>query len=308
MERTMTTNPFGEPRMVPVAGGTLAVGDTGGDGPVVLAAHGVTASHMEWPAIARALGDHRILAPDLRGRGRSRDLPGPWGMRQHAEDLERVLDDAGVEKALVLGHSMGAFVAVAFADRAPDRVSALVLVDGGFPLDRPAGISDEDLPAAVLGPAAQRLGMTFPDRDAYRAFWDGHPAFAGEWNDDVLAYIDYDLVEADGALRPASRVDAVAQDGLELYDPAWYRDALRNLRMPVTVLRAPLGLMAEPPGLYPPGKLDAAVDHVPQLRVIEVPDVNHYTIAMTDRGAAAVADAVRAAERSAAGTDGGERA
>jgi lipase len=295
MERTMTTNPFGEPRMIPVAGGSLAVGDTGGDGPAVIAAHGITGSHVSWATVARALSGFRILAPDLRGRGRSRDLPGPWGMRQHAEDLERVLDAAGVDRAIALGHSMGGFVAVALADRAPDRVRSVVLVDGGLPLERPAGISDEDLPAAVLGPAAQRLGMTFPDRATYHAFWDAHPAFAGSWTDDARAYIDYDLTERDGALRPSSVVEAVGQDGLELYGPSWYVDALRGLRMPVAVLRAPLGLLAEPPGLYPPGRLDAAVSLVPQLRVVEVPDVNHYTILLGDDGAEAVATAVRAA-------------
>jgi hypothetical protein len=63
--------------------------------------------------------------------------------------------------------------------------------------------------------------------------------------------------------------------------------------MPVTVLRAPLGLRADPPGLYPPGRLDAAVELVPQLHLIEVPDVNHYTIVMTEPGAGTVAAAVR---------------
>jgi hypothetical protein len=62
--------------------------------------------------------------------------------------------------------------------------------------------------------------------------------------------------------------------------------------MPVTVLRAPRGLTdAEP--LYEPGVLEGCRTVVPQLEVVEVADVNHYTILFADRGASAVADAVR---------------
>ncbi|HUG50418.1 MAG TPA: alpha/beta fold hydrolase, partial [Terrimesophilobacter sp.] len=109
---------------VPVTGGDLAVGVWGSqDAPVVLAVHGVTASHRCWPLVARDLPGLRIIAPDLRGRGRSNTLPGPFGMAQHADDLARVLDGFGVDRALVLGHSMGAFASVVLADRHPSRVS-----------------------------------------------------------------------------------------------------------------------------------------------------------------------------------------
>jgi hypothetical protein len=81
---------------------------------------------------------------------------------------------------------------------------------------------------------------------------------------------------------------------MELYGPAWYLDALRSLRMPVVMLRAPRDLLDRSPGLYPPGPIEAARE-VPQLRVIDVDDVNHYTIIMAERGAARVAAEVRAA-------------
>ena len=70
---------------------------------------------------------------------------------------------------------------------------------------------------------------------------------------------------------------------------------LARITQPTTVLRAPLGLQAEPPGLDPPGALNAFSADVPQLEVVEVPDVNHYTILMTRPGVDAVADVVRRA-------------
>lgn len=65
---------------------SLALWNPQATGPVVLAIHGITASHYSWPFLARALPDTRIIAPDLRGRARSNLLPGPYGMRRHAAD------------------------------------------------------------------------------------------------------------------------------------------------------------------------------------------------------------------------------
>ncbi len=65
---------------------------------------------------------------------------------------------------MVLGHSQGGCVSVLFAQRHSGRVACRVLVDGGVPLPAPAGTSAEALVAA-LGPAAQRLAMTFADQE-----------------------------------------------------------------------------------------------------------------------------------------------
>src|SRR5690606_9508333 len=94
--------------------------------------------------VAHLLKGVRVLAPDLRGRGRSNQLPGPYGMPQHADDLAAVLDHFGVETALIVGHSMGAFVSVVLSHRHPERVSELILVDGGLPLAVPANVSPAD--------------------------------------------------------------------------------------------------------------------------------------------------------------------
>lgn len=279
---------------VPVDGGDLAVALSGpAEGAPVLAIHGVTSSHLAWQWLAAALPEARLIAPDLRGRGRSRDLPGPYGLRRHALDLGQVLDRLGVDLITVVGHSMGGFVAVQLAAHRPETVSSLVLVDGGLPLQRPDGVSDADLPEVVLGPAAARLAMRFADAAEYRDFWRAHPAFAGRWSPELQAYVDADLVPDGDALRPATRIEAVRADALELYGPDWYLDALRALRMPVTVVRAARGLLDEPGGLYPAGVLEAHASLVPQLRVVEVSDRNHYTVAMDHAGAARVAGLLR---------------
>lgn len=285
-------------RTVGVDGGPMTVGEWGPeDGAPVLAVHGITASLAGWPLLAAALPEARLVAPDLRGRGRSNVLPGPYGLDRHAADLVQLLDALGLDRVVVVGHSMGAFVGVRLAGLAPDRVAALVLVDGGIalpPMPAPApGARPED----VLGPAAQRLTMTFADRAAYHAFWQAHPAFAGAWGPAVEAYVDHDLEGQEPHLTPSTRVEALATDIQQLAGGPAHDAGLAALRedgTPVTFLRAPRGLMDEPDGLYPPDAAAGLAARVPQLRAVEVDDVNHYTVLLGERGAGAVAAETRA--------------
>ncbi len=286
---------------VPVRGGELTVGSWGPqDAPAVLAVHGVTASHLAWPLVASHLPDVRVIAPDLRGRGRSNELPGPWGMPQHAEDLAAVLDGFGVESAVVVGHSMGAFASLVLANTFPEKASALVLVDGGLPLPAPPGLSDDELTRATLGPAAERLSMTFESREAYRAFWRDHPAFASDWSELVENYLDYDLVGTEPNLRASSSLEAVAADSIELRGGASLLKALDELAHPTTLITAPRGLLNDVPPLYPAEALEQWKAKLPGLRTLAAQSANHYTIVMADEGARLVSEAIAAALESSA--------
>jgi pimeloyl-ACP methyl ester carboxylesterase len=281
---------------VPADGGTLRVGEWGSDdpaAPTVIAVHGVTASHLAWAVIAEAIPEVRLIAPDLRGRGRSAGLPGPYGMARHAADVEAVIEALELPRAILVGHSMGGFVAVVTAHLYPDRFSEVLLIDGGFPLSIPAGVSKEDLLEATLGPAARRLSMTFPDRAAYLEFWKQHPAFAAEWNQSVVDYANYDLTGTEPELRPSASMEAVKQDSMDLYGGEFVLTAIAELRQPVTLMTAPRGMLNETPGLYSPSEVERWKAELPDVTIRAVPDVNHYTIVMGAEGASAVAREVR---------------
>lgn len=275
---------------VPVRGGTLRVGvwepedGAAADAPTVLLVHGITASHVCWADLAAALPDVRLVAPDLRGRGRSRDLPAPYGMPTHADDVAAALDHLGLDRVTVVGHSMGGFVALVLADRHPDRVTSLLLVDGGVPLLPPPGVAPEQMAFAVLGPAADRLRMTFPSHEAYREFWAQHPALGAEWTDLTSAYVDYDLTGEEPELRPSTQVAALEEDIRELVDGESVLHALEHLRHPARWFIAPRGLMDEVPPLYPDAAVALWSERLPQLEVVHVEDVNHYTVVMLRRG------------------------
>ena len=276
---------------VPVAGGSLRTGQWGGAGPTVLAVHGITATHMAWLEVAQQLPDVTLLAPDLRGRGRSAHLPGPYGFAAHVADLVALLDAVGCERVVVVGHSMGGFVAVDLAARHPDRVSRLVLVDGGLPTGRP----EDPVPAggldAVLGPAAARLAMTFPSREAYRDFWRAHPAIGPIWGPSVEAYVDYDLVGEPPELRSSCVEEAMRFDGAEVVDHAAATAALRRVTAPIAFLRAERGLLDGPP-FYPEDAVARWLHGSPVVEARTVSDTNHYSLVLGAQGAAAVALAV----------------
>ncbi|MDN4474329.1 alpha/beta hydrolase [Demequina sp. SYSU T00192] len=291
---------------VPVDGGDLAVGvwePAGETKGTALLVHGVTSSHLAFTHLARRLPGLRLIAPDLRGRGGSHAVRGPAGMEAHARDLVAVLDAFGLESVPVVGHSMGAFVAVVLAHRAPDRVTGLVLIDGGLPLAAPAGLSAEDTVAAILGPTAARLSMRFRDVDAYLDFWHEHPAFAGRWTRELEAYFAYDLVPGDGGLRPATSYATTVDDTIDLTTGDALREALASLDTPTLMLTAPRGLLDEEPGLYEESRLATMLAGLPAVRHQRVEGVNHYTLVMSPEGADAVAPAVAgvlAGERSTA--------
>jgi pimeloyl-ACP methyl ester carboxylesterase len=281
MERLPSDDPFAVRFEVPVACGRLNVARAGppaaGADCVVLAAHGVTASLMTWRSIAREL-DTRIclLAPDLRGRGRSASVPGPYGLAAHVADLIAVLDYAGAPKAVLVGHSMGAYLIARLAAEHPERAAGLVLLDAGVPF---TSAEDREMLDSAVTNVILRLSITFPSTDQYVQGWRAHPAFAREWNEDVEAYARYDLVEDGHAVRCAASAAHVRADSQEMVLDDANRTALDRVHAPVWLLRAEHGLFdAEP--LIPAADLQAFAAAHPSMQVEEVAGVNHYTLVM----------------------------
>jgi lipase len=298
--------PFHSSLAVPVSGGSLHVGVAGAPPgtpgvPVVLAVHGITGSHPTWAPVARHLGDAvTLLAPDLRGRGQSAGVGGPFGRAAHVDDLVAVLDHVGCDRAIVAGHSMGGYIVGRFAAIAPERMAGGVLVDGGLPLPVPPDVDPDVVLALVLGPSLARLQMTFPSVEAYRGFWRAHPAFAaGRWSDDVADFVDYDLgppeagPEGDPVFRSRVSEAAVRADGRDLLDSGSVAKALQALPDPCVLLWAPRGLQNEDRPLLPAEVIDEARSTLPHLVVTEVPDTNHYLVLLGEEPAAVVAGEIR---------------
>jgi len=102
--------------------------DTAGSGPSVVLLHPTPADHEFFLPVSKLLSArYRLVMPDLRGHGESGLGDGPATMQKHAFDVARIMDGAGVERAPLLGVSIGGRVIFEFWRRFRERVSALVL-------------------------------------------------------------------------------------------------------------------------------------------------------------------------------------
>ena len=278
----------------PVTGGALKSARWGHGSRTVLGIHGITASSLSFAPVARHLGsDATLVAPDLRGRGQSDSLPGPYGMRAHAADCARVLEELGTGPVVVIGESMGGYVAVVLAVTRPDLVERLVLVDGGLPLPRVEGVDPDEALRAFLGPALARLGLRFDSRRSYLDFWHAHPAFIEVWNNEVEAYLNYDLVGTEPNLVSRVALEAVKQDAADTLDTSEVvRSSLAALSAPVHLLRATRNLQNLRPPMLPDELVERWREVVPQLTDEVVDDTNHYSIIFGERGAKTIAERV----------------
>jgi pimeloyl-ACP methyl ester carboxylesterase len=198
-------------------------------------------------------------------------------MAAHVADLIAVLDYVGARSAVLVGHSMGAYVVARLAAEHPERAVGLVLLDAGLPFPRPDD-SGEMLDAAVAN-AVMRLAITFPSADHYIQGWRAHPAFAHAWDEDIETYARYDLVDDGRVARCVASAAAVRADSTEMVLDDSTRTALDRVRAPMQLLRAERGLFDDDP-LIPADALQAFAAAHPSVRVEPVADVNHYTLVM----------------------------
>lgn len=285
---------------VPVAGGSLTVARWPGHGPVVLGLHGVAASHVAFSKIAEHLtGDVTLVVPDLRGRGGSSAVGGPYGMAAHAADAVAIMDALDVDDCVVVGYSMGGWIATVLAELHPRRVRSLVLIDGGVPLDieAPAHADLDVVLDRVLGPSMERLSMTFASREEYHDFWRAHPAFhtEGPWPPVVEEYVDYDLAPGVSPLRSRVSAEAVRGDSADTLADPEVNTAYERVTQPILWIRAERGLFDQIPPLYPDERAKEILATNAHMTDVFMRGVNHYSIAFNDRTAAAIAGLVREA-------------
>jgi pimeloyl-ACP methyl ester carboxylesterase len=108
-----------------------------GDGPVVVLVHGLASEWSVWFRNVSALAiDHRVIAVDLPGFGRSDSLGHRPEIRHYVDALVQLLDRLEIRRVRIVGHSMGGIIAQQFAARHPARAAALVLVAPGGPPGR----------------------------------------------------------------------------------------------------------------------------------------------------------------------------
>jgi pimeloyl-ACP methyl ester carboxylesterase len=144
-----------------------------GQGPAILLIHGIGDNSSTWEHLLPFLAlDHTVIAPDLLGHGASDKPRADYSVAAYANGMRDLLSVLGVDRATVVGHSLGAGVAMQFAYQYPERCERLVLVSAGgvsrevHPVLRLASLPDADLILPLVGYGVTRLAM----RGVFQAF------------------------------------------------------------------------------------------------------------------------------------------
>ena len=250
-----------------------------GQGDNILCVHGLTANCRCWDVMASNLSpDHRVMAMDLRGRGRSESPDSGYSIEHHCKDILAILDDMELEKVVIMGHSLGAFIATAFGAQHPERVDHIILVDGGGKL------SQIQMMKVFRGikPSLDRLGLIFPSFEDYLDLMKTAPFFK-EWTPALETYYQYEMEEVDGGVR-CSINPAHIQEERENLGKMDVSQFYEKISCPMLILRATDGMVAEDDLLLPRDVAETMIQKIPLARYVDIPGTNHYSIIFEQNG------------------------
>jgi len=264
-----------EPMMKTVQGDgvkiNLAVWE--GEGKPILCIHGITANCRCWDAFAAALVPrYHVMAMDLRGRGRSDKPDTGYSLDHHIRDIECLLDDLDVEKVVIMGHSLGAFIGLAFAAEYPQRIERLILVDGG------GDLSKEQMDKVFIGikPALDRLEMVFPSEAAYLIKMS-EPPYIQPWSSAIETYYRYEIEPMEGGVHTNIQPAHIQEEAANIRKVAC-ATFYPKVNCQVLILRAPKGLLSQEDILLPEEVIDKMMAEIPDARRFDVKGLNHYGI------------------------------
>jgi 3-oxoadipate enol-lactonase len=226
-----------------------------GNGPAVLLLHAFPlASYMWQPQVEALRATHRVLRFDARGFGESAAGSGPLTMERIADDAAALLERLGIERAALVGCSMGGYAAFAFARRHPARLAALVLQDTRAGADtEEARQNRHALAARVLREGPEALVTAFL------------PKLLGETSQrerpELLARVRARIL----AVSPTAAADALAG----LAARADSTPALAGIRVPALVL------VGEEDLITPATEAEAMAAAIAGARYLKVPLAGH---------------------------------
>jgi len=244
-----------------------------GNGKQILCIHGITANSRFWDCLASALvPHHRVIAIDLRGRGLSDKPPTGYSIEHHCKDILALINDQGLERPVLMGHSLGAFISLVFAAQSPQRVDRLILVDGGGKL------SETQMSKVFAGikPSLDRLGQVFPSLETYLSQMKQAP-YLQPWNSYMEAYFRYEIEEVEGGIRSRVHPKHIEEEARNL-KKVDSREFYNKVKAPTLILRATKGMLAEDDLLLPEDVVDRMVHEIPNAKRVDVEGTNHYSI------------------------------
>ena len=214
----------------------LAYEDTGGGGPAVLFVHGLGGSAYSWRAQTAACSEaaYRAVAFDQRGAGLSSKPPGPYSVELWAEDVERLLDGLGIERAALVGQSVGCMIAEQAALQLGERCRALAMIGGALRWRPEAGPVFEQRVALARAGRMDEIAEGVATTGLSEQGRSGNPALHGLFLDliasnDAQSYGLWAEATAGAEMKAPDRVDCPALALAGEHDPVTPPDAAAAL-------------------------------------------------------------------------------
>jgi len=244
-----------------------------GEGQPILCVHGVTANCRCWDLIASSLApENKILAIDLRGRGLSDKPSSGYSLQHHIRDIVCLLDDLKQERIVLMGHSLGAYISLAFAANYPERTEKLILMDGGGQLTQ----DQWDKFTLAIKPSLDRIGQVFPSFEAYVANMKLAP-FLQPWSQALEDYFRYESEAVEGGVR--SRINpANIQEEVQNIQQEVPSEYFPKVTCPVLILRATDGIFSNDDLVLPESAVDRMVSEIPEALRVDIKGTNHFSI------------------------------
>jgi pimeloyl-ACP methyl ester carboxylesterase len=231
----------------------LAFDDKGSGEPLILL-HAFPLDGRMWLAQRDELaGSAHIIVPDLRGFGRSVDLPPGQSIDDYADDVVALLDKLRIERATVVGLSMGGYVALALARRAPHRLARLGLADTRSLADSSEGRKGRDQNIALVNS-------------------EGVPALVERLLPKLLsANASADVIARARSLGNSQKAPAIAAALGAMRDRSDSTALLASLNIPATVI------VGEADSISPPDEARAMGALLPRAEIEVIPGVGHLS-------------------------------
>jgi pimeloyl-ACP methyl ester carboxylesterase len=243
-----------------------------GRGKPVFCVHGLTANCRCWDVVAAGLAAHTVMAMDLRGRGLSDKPAGGYSLQQHVRDIAFLLDDLGLEKVVLMGHSLGAYISINFAAQHAARVAKIILVDGGGQLEQ----AQWDKIDLAIKPSLDRLGQVFPSFEAYVENLKQAPVLQ-PWSQAIEDYFRYESETVEGGVRSRIHPEHIFEEIQNVHQTA-PSECYPRLKCPVLILRATDGILTPDDLVLPEAAVERMISEIGDARRVDVQGTNHYSI------------------------------
>ncbi|QDQ00412.1 alpha/beta hydrolase [Lysinibacillus fusiformis] len=256
-----------------VNGSALHFADYPGEKGTIIAVHGLTGNHMQMHYYAELLkGEYRFISVDLKGRGNSAPAPANTGIDLHTQDILALIDALNIERPILMGYSMGAFIMANVASKRQD-IKGVILLDGA------ATCTDHQ--RQIVEPSLGRISKPYETADAYvEEIKEIYGRLGVEWTDHLASVGRYEIEEKDGHWENKSDEEKIQLDfqSFYAYKP---EDVFEHVECPVLLIHS-TGNIGAMPALFLTESYIETLKYAKNVWKF-TSDSNHYTLVFEQR-------------------------